>query len=347
MKIRAMSNINKLSDIGNEAQTNMKALHRSRLTNSSGKFDNIMSQYSRIQTKRSHKQSQDSLDEYRLHLRDPQTFNSNKKIEGSFPPSLTDHLPLNLPNSQSTQDNLSPNSKHHYTLYHQKKKSLVGDPFPEVSRSKIPDSSILFDPFPPVKETSFTQFSNETHDAANQSPPSMRYLQFSSNQAEMNDLISMLEQRFLKIEARVETNESLIHLHDEMQRLKNQESHKTIAQEEHFVNQVNARLGALEAKMKSLEETAQSQRMDMDSKLNDFMKKIDRYLEKFVENTLQLAKKVEILQKEGDSDVKQREERLEDIDLKVNKLTEEIREKLKTVCDTGWRAERKNFQKLK
>lgn len=325
-----MSNLGKPLDPINQQQANAKALQKSCLTNSSVKFDNNMSQYSRIQTKRSHKKSEDSLDEYRLHLRDPQTF-ANKKADTSYPSSLADHLASNLAHLQSTQDNLSPNTKYKHSS-HQRKKSIITDSYPDVSRFKNPDSSIMLDHFPSIKEALFAQFSNDNNDTANHSLP--RYFQISNTQTEMNDLIAMIEQRFLKIEARVETNESLIHLYDEMQRLKNQESHKSIAQEEYFINQVNARLGVLEAKIKALEETAQVQRVDMDLKLNEFMKKIDTHLEKFVENTLQLAKKVEVFQKDGDSDIKQREERMNSIDSKVSKLTEEIREKLKAICDT-------------
>lgn len=325
-----------MSKVGKSFEQNpnptKRGVLKTRVSNWTGKHDLSNSQSQNQLKDPSPKQAQNPYHDYRLHLRDPQSL-ANRRQEDPLDTSLTDGLQPTLTYTQSINENMPTNNRGNIAPSHQKKRSYT-DGNAEIDRSKYLESLSNFDPYPIAKETSFMRLSNGHDDIGGSSPQSFRFLQFSNNQSEMAELMLILEQRFAKMETRVETNESLIHLHDEMQRLKHQEARNSMSQDEHFVNQVNSRLNALEGRIKSLEEMMQGQRIEIDFKIDDFMRKVDKYLEKFVENTVQLAKKVESLQKEGDADVKHREDKVGTVDTKVDKLAEEIREKLKAICAT-------------
>lgn len=333
--------------------TAAKKQQKLRTSNSGSKFEGATPQL-QSQHKDKPKTSNDQYADFRLHLRDPQILGSGRQDDFSGVPVSE--------NIQHQGISSQPNIYHQPTrsygaISHQKQRSQM-EIQGELNHSKYNESYTTYDAYPTTKENSFSRFSVDPNDF-NQSPLSLRFLQFSSNQPEMAELVSLLEQRFSKLETRLETNESLIHLHDEMQRLKNQESRNTLIQEEQFINQVNARIGALESKIKLLEEIVQSQKVEIDFKLDEFMKKVEKYLEKFVDNTYHLAKKVESLHQEGDLELKQREEKLAKVDGKVDNLAQEIREKLKAICDTvedigkvtettasSLSVEKENFRKL-
>ncbi len=150
---------------------------------------------------------------------------------------------------------------------------------------------------------------------------------------EINDILLSLEKRFSRLEQRLETNE-LVHLHDEMQRLYHTEEKKGLAQEARSIQEVQSRLTTLEAKLERLEADLKSHKAGLDFKLEDFTHRIEQYLEKFVSTTASLAEKFDALVSIKNNEDTAAKDKFEDIHIKLEKLSEEVRDRLKILYDT-------------
>ena len=163
----------------------------------------------------------------------------------------------------------------------------------------------------------------------------MEYGMFNiSENPEVNEILKTLEKRFARLEKRLETNEGLVHLHDEMQRLHHMEKRSAMNQESNTLQELQTRLTGLEHKLGILEADLKSHKAGIDYKLDDFTKKIEQYLDKFVSTTSALAQKFDSLVSVKDSENNSAKEKLEEVEGKLEKVNEEIREKLKVLYDT-------------
>ena len=159
------------------------------------------------------------------------------------------------------------------------------------------------------------------------STTSFREIQFEN----MKDVLDFLETRFFKIEQRLETNESLIHLHDEMTRLKTMEAKSSVQQDENFVNEIYSRLSTLESRMKILEDSMTGQKIDIEFKIDEFTKKVEGYLQKFIQNTQYLANKFDTIANNQESEDKNKGDKCDDIEKKFDEIYQDIKEKLAKV----------------
>ena len=141
----------------------------------------------------------------------------------------------------------------------------------------------------------------------------------------MNEMFYFFESRFAKIENRLETNESLIHLHDEMTRLKGMEAKSSIQQEENFVNEIYLRLSTLEDRIKMLEDSMTGHKVTIDVKIDEFTKKVEGYLQKFIQNTQFLATKFDTM---SSKDSEEENKGYDDMKKRLDEVNQDIKEKL-------------------
>lgn len=288
----------------------------------------------RTTTKDISKPSHGQYYDFRLHIRDPKSVPTVRYNDFTDEATGSRQSSNNLLN-QTVAENYAAGVQHADSaalIYHTKKRSQTEIPLEHI-HSNNTEVFNSFDPYSGPKETSFSRLSYDLHETPQNFPP-LHHLQFSTNQSEMAELMAILEQRFYKLEGRIEHNESFIRLQDEMQRLKTQEARSTVFQEGTQLNELNFRISALESKVRVLEEIIQTQRMDVESKLDEFVKRIEGYLERFVENTSQLAQKVESLHRESEDELKLRENRMVEVETKIDQLANEVRDKLKVMCDS-------------
>ena len=164
-------------------------------------------------------------------------------------------------------------------------------------------------------------------------------LHFDKN-IEVGELLFILEERFLKLEKRVETNESLIHLQDEMQSLKRTEINNNSFQQNNFIKEICIRLDTIENKLKYFEDNLSSFKVDVQFKMEEFTKKVEKYLDKFCDNISNLSNKIDLLPPPSlpilhiKKDENDKEDKIIIIDKKMDNLAEEVREKLKNLYDT-------------
>jgi len=155
-----------------------------------------------------------------------------------------------------------------------------------------------------------------------------------SDNPEINDVIKTLEVRFSRLEKRLETNENLVHLHDEMQRLNHQEKRNAQVRENNAISEIQSRLGGLERRLEILEGELRSHKIGLDHRIDDFTQNIEKYLEKFISTTTQLGHKFDSLASIKDSENSFIREKIGEVEKKLENIAEEVRERLKTLYDT-------------
>ena len=181
-----------------------------------------------------------------------------------------------------------------------------------------------------IKDVSFPSYNqglNDDNDAT------LGGFNFSDN-PEMNEMLKMLEVRFGRLEKRLETNENLIHLHDESQRLNHMEKRNALAQEELVRHETLNRVSALEHRINHLEDQLRAHKSGVDQKLEDFTRKIEQYLEKFLNTTAHLGDKFDMLANTRDRESTHTKEFVAELGDRLDKVSEDIRDRLQTLYET-------------
>ena len=169
---------------------------------------------------------------------------------------------------------------------------------------------------------------------------SFRLLHFDKN-IEVGELLFILEERFSKLEKRVETNESLIHLQDEMQRLKRTEVNNNSFQQNNFIKEICIRLDTIENKLKYFEDNLSSFKVDVQFKMEEFTKKVERYLDKFCDNISNLSNKIDVgrLAEKSDTSMKECKDNLEKLEKDFMKILNSCKEFSESSNDYKWLSE--------
>jgi len=182
-----------------------------------------------------------------------------------------------------------------------------------------------------VKDTSFPPYDQHILDTGTDTVFGVFNL---SDNPELNEVIRTLEVRFSRLEKRLETNENLVHLHDEMQRLNHQEKRNALLRENNAISEIQSRLGGLERRLEILEGELRSHKIGLDHRIDDFTHNIEKYLEKFISTTTQLGHKFDSLATVKDSEGNFIKEKIGEVEKKLENIAEEVRERLKTLYDT-------------